>query len=26
MHDDIKTTVREFIAENFHYRGEIESL
>jgi len=26
MPDDIKKTVREFIRENFHYRGEIESL
>jgi acyl carrier protein len=26
MHNDIKTTVRELIAENFHYRGDIEKL
>ncbi|MFI5387340.1 MAG: acyl carrier protein [Fimbriimonadales bacterium] len=26
MQNDIETTVRDFITENFHYRGEIESL
>jgi acyl carrier protein len=26
MHNDAETTVRDFITENFHYRGEIGSL
>jgi acyl carrier protein len=26
MHNDIETTIRDFITENFHYRGENESL
>ncbi len=26
MHNDIETTVRDFITENFHYRRETESL